>query len=167
VQIMEDAGNHVIRQFGDAVQRTADQFGDSRTAQDAGTVLQKEAHIWNNETFPAMERDAWAPIDAAIPPTAPGTPNNYRLQLQSIAGELKGAPATGKALQPSLGGKLLDAIDKDLPAGKATDWQTLRGVQRLIGDSMGTPEIVNLPWADTEPIPEWQHGSGPRHQQSG
>jgi hypothetical protein len=131
----------VVGQFGQAVEDTAKRLGASTSEQTAGEVLQREARNWKDVVFPQRQGQAWAPVDQMLgnESVAPG---NYRTALTSLTGKLAGLPDTQKALVPGKVWELLDAIDKDVPAGQAMPWQQAQALRSAIGQVMGVPEIV-------------------------
>jgi hypothetical protein len=69
-------------------------------------------------------------------------PSNYRGSLTSLTSKLSALPETAKALIPARTWELLDAINKDVPAGQSMTWQQAQQLRSAIGRVMGVPEIV-------------------------
>ena len=131
----------VVGQFNQAVEDTAGKLGTSTSEQGAGKVLQDEARNWKDNVFPQRQAAAWAPVDQLLG-GARVEPANYRGALSSLTSKLAGLPDTAKALIPGKTWELLDAINKDVPAGQAMSWQQAQALRSMLGQVMGVPEIV-------------------------
>lgn len=131
----------VVGQFGSAVEDTAKRLGTSTSEQTAGQVLQKEARNWKDVIFPQRQADAWAPVDRLLGGETVA-PTNYRGALTALIGKLSSLPETAKILVPAKTWDLLDAINKDVPAGNTMSWSDAQSLRSAIGQVMGVPEIV-------------------------
>lgn len=131
----------VVGQFNGAVERTAKQLGSSTSEQTAGEILQTEARNWKDVVFPQRETQAWTPVDQLLGSEVVA-PTNYRGALTSLTSKLAGLPDTAKALVPAKTWDLLDAINKDVPAGRTMSWRDAQNLRSAIGQVMGVPEIV-------------------------
>lgn len=139
----EHAAQATLQDFGNAVEQHAAQYGPQRTAQEAGQALQTGARDWIQNTLPARNATAWAPVDHAIGANTPTPLANYRQTLERITNSLPGMGATGQVLQPTAARRLLEALNTDVPAGQAAPWSTVQGIRSHLGDMMGTPEFVD------------------------
>jgi hypothetical protein len=138
--VVRPVEQHVVGQFGQAVEDTAAKLGSSTNAQAAGDVLQTEARNWKDTVFPQREVTAWAPVDAAMG-NATVDPSNYRTALTSLTGKLAALPETQKALLPPRIQQMLDAINVDVPSGSTMTWPQAQQLRSAIGNVMGVPEI--------------------------
>jgi hypothetical protein len=139
---MQEAARKFVSGFGDAVQRTADKISPEQTMVQAGETLQGASRDWITKTLPAKNNIAWAPVNAKIAPDAPVSLDNYRNALERVTSSMAGMPETAEALRPAPAKALLDALNKDVPPGKATTWATAHSLLQHLGDKMGTPEFV-------------------------
>lgn len=137
------ASQDAIDSFGNAVENTAATLGKSRTAQDAGTVLQNEARNWRDTIFPQKQAEAWAPVNAGIPPLAAVRPDNYRTALGALSSKMAGLPETKKVLLSARSQQLLDAINTDVPPGAGMTWPEAQNLRSVIGEIRGVPEIAD------------------------
>jgi hypothetical protein len=140
-----------VQQFGNGIERTASAYGNSRSLQDAGTVLQQEGRNWL-QNFKAQSKALWGKVDLYMDTKAPVPASNYATTLQNVSKTMEDAPSTAKVLQPSLSMKLLESLEKDtasqsLPnlSGAQMSWGTLKSIRSRIGEMLSDP---NLP-ADT------------------
>lgn len=135
---------------GNAVKNIAEGLGDSRNLEDAGAVAQKAARTWLSDTMPAKMEAAWAPLDKAIPKTAPMPVTNFESALESLrtnAGELQ--PLADK-LAPSLPAKLQDIfkqldIQQNMGTGVSvpvTNFGDVQALRSVVGSAMGNPSIT-------------------------
>ena len=131
----------VVGQFNNAVEDTATRLGRSTSEQTAGEALQREARNWKDVLFPQRQAQAWTPVDQLLG-TETVAPSNYRGALTSLTNKLAGLPDTAKVLVPQRVWDMLDAINKDVPAGQAMTWQQAQSLRSAIGQVMGVPEIV-------------------------
>jgi hypothetical protein len=131
----------VVGQFNQAVEDTAKRLGPSTSEQTAGEVLQKEARNWKDVVFPQRQAQAWQPVDQLLGQENVA-PTNYRAALTSLTQKLSALPETAKVLIPQKTWDMLDAINKDVPAGQAMPWQQAQALRTAIGQVMGVPEIV-------------------------
>lgn len=138
----EQAAEETLGEFNNAVQRTADNFGPQQTPQQAGQVLQGQVRSWVNNMLPAIRSIVWLPVNKAIPSDTPMPLTNYRTTLESLTNPTPGMAATGAALTPKTASNLLDALNKDVPAGGTASWKTAQTVLHNLGDTMGTPSFV-------------------------
>lgn len=138
----EQAAKATLGEFQNAVQKTANDFGPQQSAQDAGQVLQDQVRNWNSKMLPAIRSVVWLPVNKAISPDTPTPLANYRTTLESVTNPTPGMAETGQVLAPATAGKLLTALNKDLPAGQPATWQTAQNVLHHVGNMMGTPSFV-------------------------
>lgn len=140
---IEQAGEHVVSQFDNAVDRTASNLGVSRTASQAGQTLQAEARNWRDNVFPQREAEAWAPVDKMVSPWAAVQPENYRTALAALSSKLAALPETKKVLLSDRAQSLLKAINADVPEGAGMTWQDAQNLRSIIGEIRGVPEIAS------------------------
>lgn len=140
--VVAPAMQRTVSQFDNAVENTAQNLGNSRSAQAAGQALQEEARNWRDVVFPARQAAAWAPVDAAMA-KAVVDPTNYRQALTDLSAKLAALPETQKALLPARTQKLLDAINTDVPAGGTMPWPQAQSLRSAIGEMMGVPKIAD------------------------
>lgn len=138
----EEAAKATLGDFQNAVQKTADNFGPQQTPQQAGQVLQGQIRSWVNNMLPAIRSIVWLPVNKAIPSDTSMPLTNYRTTLESLTNPTPGMAATGAALTPKTASNLLDALNKDVPAGQTASWGTAQTVLHNLGDTMGTPSFV-------------------------
>jgi hypothetical protein len=131
----------VVGQFNQAVEDTAKRLGPSTSEQTAGEVLQRDARNWKDMVFPQRQAQAWQPVDQLLGQENVA-PTNYRAALTSLTQKLSALPETAKVLIPQKTWDMLDAINKDVPAGQAMPWQQAQALRTAIGQVMGVPEIV-------------------------
>lgn len=140
--------------LGNSVNAVADTLGTSATFQQAGQHLQDAARDWVSTVMPQREAAAWAPVDAAIPPTT-GTPIP---QLQSALEDINSKGGRAQGLVEALGtrlparlGEQLDAlINTPRVAGTATGavpqapltWQEARQLRSSLGDALANPSVT-------------------------
>jgi hypothetical protein len=131
----------VVGQFNNAVEDTASRLGTSTSEQTAGEALQRDARNWKDTVFPARQAAAWAPVDQLLGGETV-SPVNYRGALTALTNKLAALPETAKALIPAKTQQLLEAINRDVPAGSAMTWQQAQNLRTALGQVMGVPEIV-------------------------
>lgn len=126
------------------VKSVAKSLGSSKTLQEGGEALQDAARTWRTVDMPAKEAEAWAPVDAAIPATAPTDLHHFATALDDIS---KSAPS----LQP-----LADRLSKRLPAqllddlnnktlvglGAPAPWADVRTIRSMLGDAKSDPKLI-------------------------
>jgi hypothetical protein len=137
---VENAAEHAVDQWGNALEDTAGALGGSKTLQGAGKQLQLESDAWLNR-FRADSKNAWNAVDLAIPPGTPVPTGNYGNALVNVRNQMPGAPNTANVLQPSLSRDLLGALIKDTKLGPLS-WEDVKGIRTRIGEKLADPQLV-------------------------
>lgn len=140
---VNDAAHETVNEFGNAVENTANQLGQSSSLQEAGTQLQGESKNWL-QNFRSQSQQNWNAVDQFIPPNTPVDVTKYSKALSDVSDTLKNAPETAKLLQTPLSRNLLEALKSDAPAGQLP-WGDVKNIRTRIGEMLSDP---NLP-ADT------------------
>jgi hypothetical protein len=143
------AQQRMITQFGQSVDRTANQLDPAATAvtaQTTGNTLQDQARNWINNVFggpQGKQETAWAPLNQRMAGAAVD-PSGFRTALGDAAAppRLASLPETQQAWGNAQARNWLESLNNDVgPNGNIT-WDQARAIRTRIGDAMGTPAIV-------------------------
>jgi hypothetical protein len=141
--VVRPAVQNTIDSFGSAASRTADYLDPTNvagTAESTGQQLQKAARDWKanfySDTGPQAQ--AWQPLNQRLAGSSVDL-SGYQSALDAVTKQL-GLPETQKALTPGLALTLREALTTDAPGG-VVPWDKAQALRKLIGQTMGVPEI--------------------------
>lgn len=137
---VQAAGERAVGQWGDALENTAQNLGNARTAQQAGEQLQMEAGAWLNR-FRADSRAAWNEVDMHIPGRTPVALTDTLQTLGQIRTSMPSLPETARSVESPFMSNLYESLQRDL-AGGTTSWNDLRALRTRIGERLADPQLI-------------------------
>jgi hypothetical protein len=141
---VQAAGKQAVQEFGNAVESTANQLGNSSTLQEAGTNLQQAGRDWLSD-FRATSGLKWGGADQHFSAGERIPVSNYVDALSDAENTMAGAPATAKALTPALTGELTEALQSDVGTGSLQNatlpYQAVKGIRTRIGAMLSDPNL--------------------------
>ncbi len=159
--------------LGEAVERVASRLSPSRTYQDAGNKVQELAREWINpvraadgsvppNSFPSLEKAAWAPLDAKIPSSTLTPQENFEDLLKEMTSRGGVNKDLVQTTMPDIVQKYNEAIKRRGPTGygqmdasgtwpraATPTWGDATALRSAIGDAMRNPSIVSRVGPDT------------------
>jgi len=119
--------------------------GVLNTPQRAGKEIQDAARRWAETTFPAEQKQRWAPVDAAMTTGGEVHVLSYLAALRNAAKNpaLAGLPETQQKMAAEKLQEWLKALERDTANGtKPIDWKAAQALRSHVGDAMKTPDLV-------------------------
>lgn len=151
-QVADSAVEAAKKSTADLFEHVAASRGESRTLQEAGEALQSHARTWIEDVLPTRIKQAWEPVDAAIPPEMPLPLEHFTNSLKEInasAGELETVAGLLKPGLPSkldealTSSKLLKSVEGDgLPSGMTYTWTDVARLRSTLGDALADPAVI-------------------------
>lgn len=138
---MADARGELLNAWQDRLGQVADTLGSASTPAEAGRALQSDATNWLTN-FKTGTRQLWDNFHQQVPGTTPTPVSNYQQALTDVLGNFRGAPETGKAVQPATLRTLSDALGVDLQGGNSLPWEAVKSLRTAIGEKLENPSTV-------------------------
>jgi hypothetical protein len=138
---MADARGELLNAWQDRLGQVADTMGSAATPAEAGRALQSDANTWLGN-FKTGTQQLWADFDSKVPSTTPTPVTNYQQTLNDVLGNFRGAPETGKVVQPGTLKSLSDALGVDLQGGNSLPWEAVKSLRTAIGEKLENPSTV-------------------------
>jgi hypothetical protein len=131
---IEHASETALGQWGSALEQTADGFGQARTAQEAGTALQREARDWMDRWRQA-QTNAEAAVSARVPVTAPVDLTPVNQVLNATTRRMPGLPNVANIHTNPTFQEIRTALATDAPNGVAR-WEDVRQWRSAVGEEL-------------------------------
>lgn len=139
-QMVKNASEKTLDEFGNAVERTAAKSGRSVTLQEAGSALQDEGKIWLNR-FKLEGQKNWNAVDAAIGKNTAVPLSSTKQAIANITAPAQGNAAIAAFLKSPLAKQFITIL-RTSPSGQVP-WQTARALKTRLGEYLENPELVS------------------------
>lgn len=137
-QMVKNASDKTLGEFGNAVEKTASKLGNSVTLQEAGGALQNEGNKWL-QNFKLQSQKQWNGVDNMVGNTTVPL-NGTKQAIADITSPAQGNPVIAAFLKSPIAKQFISIL-KMSPSGQVP-WETARALKTRIGEYLANPELV-------------------------